>query len=135
MKRACVSPRESGCTLTPVLSTACAGTGAGGPELAGPSEDHSRDSSARASATIDTTTPPDSSTGWCVARCLRRFLRTDRLETPNQTIAAVRSEDAWFWSANDDWKSKRSFSSILFPFTLPDANRADRLSVITITVR
>lgn len=129
-----MSPRESGCTLTPVLSTACAGTGAGGPELAGPSEDHSRDSSARASATIaiDTTTPPDSSTGWSVARCLRRFLRTDRLETPNQSIAAVRYGDAWFWNANDD---KRTFSSILFPFTLSDASGADCLSVITIPVR
>ncbi len=51
---------------------------------------------------------------------------------PVGSFVAVRYEDAWFWIANDDWKSKRTFSSILFLFTLSDAGGTDRLPVITI---
>ena len=53
-------------------------------------------------------------------------------DEPDDSYVAVRYEDAWFWVANDDWKSKRTFSSILFLFTLSDAGGSDRLPVITI---
>jgi len=44
---------------------------------------------------------------------------------------AVSYEGEWFWVANDDWKSKRTFTSILFLFTLTDAS-GQGLPVLTI---
>jgi hypothetical protein len=51
---------------------------------------------------------------------------------PAGAFVAVPYEGAWFWIANDDWKSKRTFSSILFLFTLVNAGGAQALPTITI---
>jgi hypothetical protein len=51
---------------------------------------------------------------------------------PSGAFVAVPYEGEWFWIANDDWRSKRTFSSILFLFTLADTGGADRLPTITI---
>lgn len=32
----------------------------------------------------------------------------------------VSYEDEWFWISHDDWRSERTFSSILFLFTQTD---------------
>lgn len=45
-------------------------------------------------------------------------------ERPDDPFVAVSYEGAWFWVANDDWRSKRTFSSILFLFTLADTGGA-----------
>jgi hypothetical protein len=51
---------------------------------------------------------------------------------PSGAFAAVPYEGEWFWIANDDWKSKRTFSSILFLFTLADSGGEQKLPTITI---
>ena len=53
-------------------------------------------------------------------------------DKPADAFVEVRYEGEWFWIANDDWESKRTFSSILFLFTLADAGEAQRLPTITI---
>lgn len=50
---------------------------------------------------------------------------------PEHAFVTVFYEKKWFWVANDDWRSKRTFSSILFLFTLADEN-AKALPVLTI---
>lgn len=42
-------------------------------------------------------------------------------DKPKDNYISISYEDEWFWIANDDWKSKRIFRSILFLFTLTDA--------------
>lgn len=51
---------------------------------------------------------------------------------PSGTYAGVAYEGEWFWIANDDWKSKRTFSSLLFLFTLADTGGEQKLPTITI---
>jgi hypothetical protein len=51
---------------------------------------------------------------------------------PTGAFVAVIYEGEWFWIANDDWKSKRTFSSMLFLFTLVDTGGSDKLPTITI---
>ena len=51
---------------------------------------------------------------------------------PADVFVAVPYEGEWFWVANDDWRSKRTFSSILFLFTLADAGSPENLPTITI---
>jgi hypothetical protein len=51
---------------------------------------------------------------------------------PSDAFAAVSYEGEWFWIANDDWRSKRTFSSILFLFTLADSGGEQKLPTITI---
>ncbi len=53
-------------------------------------------------------------------------------EKPADAFAVVKYEDAWFWIANDDWRSKRSFGTIMFLFTLAGGSDQDRAPVITI---
>ena len=53
-------------------------------------------------------------------------------ERPADAFVTVPYEGQWFWIANDDWTSKRTFSSILFLFTLADAGGAQTLPTITI---
>ena len=45
---------------------------------------------------------------------------------------AVPYEGEWFWVANDDWQSKRTFTSILFLFTLADTGGTQQMPVLTI---
>jgi hypothetical protein len=51
---------------------------------------------------------------------------------PDDAFVSVRYEGQWFWIANDDWQSKRTFSSILFLFTLADAGGEESMPVLTI---
>lgn len=51
---------------------------------------------------------------------------------PSDCYVAVPYEDEWFWIANDDWRSKRTFTSILFLFTLADSGGPENLPTITI---
>lgn len=51
---------------------------------------------------------------------------------PVGAFVTVPYEGEWFWIANDDWKSKRTFSSILFLFTLADTGGTQQLPTITI---
>lgn len=51
---------------------------------------------------------------------------------PEDSFVSVKYEGEWFWIANDDWKSKRTFSSILFLFTLADSGGEQKLPTITI---
>ena len=51
---------------------------------------------------------------------------------PTGAFVAVPYEGEWFWIANDDWKSKRTFSSMLFLFTLVDSGGEQKLPTITI---
>ena len=51
---------------------------------------------------------------------------------PADAFVAVPYECAWFWVANDDWRTKRTFTSILFLFSLADTGSAEKLPTITI---
>jgi hypothetical protein len=53
-------------------------------------------------------------------------------KAPAGVFAAVPYEGEWFWIASDDWKSKRTFSSILFLFTLADSGSDQKMPTITI---
>ena len=51
---------------------------------------------------------------------------------PVGAFVAVPYEGEWFWISNDDWRSKRTFSSMLFLFTLVDSGGEQKLPTITI---
>lgn len=53
-------------------------------------------------------------------------------DKPKDSFVAVPYEGQWFWIANNDWSSKRTFASILFLFTLADTGGTDNLPTITI---
>ena len=53
-------------------------------------------------------------------------------EEPGDAFVSVPYEGQWFWIANDDWQSKRTFSSILFIFTLADSEGEERMPLLTI---
>ena len=53
-------------------------------------------------------------------------------DEPKNSYVAVSFEDEWFWIADSDWHSKRTFSSILFLFTLADTHGTESLPTITI---
>jgi hypothetical protein len=54
---------------------------------------------------------------------------------PDAAYAAVPYEGQWFWITNDDWKSKRTFSSILFLFTLAETGASQNVPTLTIPAR
>jgi hypothetical protein len=54
---------------------------------------------------------------------------------PAEAYVAVPYDGQWFWIANDDWKSKRTFTSILFLFTLADTGAAQSVPTLTIPAR
>lgn len=51
---------------------------------------------------------------------------------PAGAFVAVPYEGEWFWIAEDDWKSRRTFTSMLFLFTLSDTAASGSLPTITI---
>lgn len=53
-------------------------------------------------------------------------------ERPAECFAAVQYEKAWFWIADDDWKSKRTFAAIMFLFTQLGGGGGEQLPVLTI---
>ena len=54
---------------------------------------------------------------------------------PKEAYATVPYEGQWFWVANDDWKSKRTFTSILFLFTLAESGSSPNAPTLTIPTR
>lgn len=54
------------------------------------------------------------------------------IEKPNEAFVAVPYADRWFWIANNDLRSKRTFTAVLFMFTVADAGGAESLPTITI---
>lgn len=53
-------------------------------------------------------------------------------DEPKESYVSVEFKNKWFWIADDDWNSKRTFSSILFLFTLADSNGGQNVPTITI---
>ena len=51
---------------------------------------------------------------------------------PDDAFVAVNYRDAWFWIADTDLKSKRSFSFMLMLFTLADTGQKESMPLITI---
>ena len=54
---------------------------------------------------------------------------------PGDAFVSVQYRNHWFWIEDQDWRSKRTFSTVLFMFTLADTETGARLPVITIPVR
>ena len=54
---------------------------------------------------------------------------------PGDAFVSVQYRNLWFWIEDWDWRSKRTFSTVLFMFTLADTDVGARLPVITIPVR
>jgi hypothetical protein len=53
-------------------------------------------------------------------------------DKPADAFIAIRYEDAWFWIANDDWRSKRTFVVIMFLFSLSETGESGQKPIITI---
>jgi hypothetical protein len=53
-------------------------------------------------------------------------------EKPDDSFAAVPYEGAWFWIAADDWRSKRTFVTIMFLFTMIGTTDQEKTPVLTI---
>lgn len=53
-------------------------------------------------------------------------------EKPSNAFASVRYRDTWFWIDDDDLLAKRTFSFIMFLFTLVDTGSSEKAPVLTI---
>jgi len=53
-------------------------------------------------------------------------------EKPADAFAAVRYRDYWFWIADDDFKTKRALTAVMFFFTLAETGASEKLPLITI---
>jgi len=53
-------------------------------------------------------------------------------EKPADAFAAVRYRDHWFWIADDDLKTKRALTAVMFFFTLAETGASEKLPLITI---
>jgi len=54
---------------------------------------------------------------------------------PDDAFVSVQYRNQWFWIDDRDWRSKRTFSTVLFMFTLADTDVQGRVPVMTIPVR
>lgn len=54
---------------------------------------------------------------------------------PSDPFVAVQYQGEWFWIANDDWKSKRTFTAILFLFTLSDTGTSQEIPTLFFPAR
>lgn len=54
---------------------------------------------------------------------------------PSDAFVAVPYQGEWFWIANDDWKSKRTFTAILFLFTLSDTGTSQEIPTLIFPAR
>jgi hypothetical protein len=54
---------------------------------------------------------------------------------PAGAYVTVLYEGEWFWIANDDWTSKRTFSSIVFLSTLSGTGAPQNVPTLTIPTR
>ncbi len=61
-----------------------------------------------------------------------RLVVQSGLEEPGNAFVKVEYEGEWFWIAEDDFISKRTFSSILFLFTLADQGGLEQMPTLTI---
>jgi hypothetical protein len=53
-------------------------------------------------------------------------------EKPADAFAAVRYRDHWFWVADNDWRTKRALTAVMFFFTLAETGGDERLPLVTI---
>jgi hypothetical protein len=53
-------------------------------------------------------------------------------EKPANAFAAVRYRGHWFWIDDEDWRTKRALTAVMFFFTLAETGSAERLPLITI---
>lgn len=51
---------------------------------------------------------------------------------PAEAFVAVRYRDHWFWINDNDWKTKRALTAVMFFFTLTDTAANENLPLITI---
>jgi len=51
---------------------------------------------------------------------------------PLDTYASVFYRGHWFWIENNDWRTKRALTAVMFFFTLADTGTPDKLPLITI---
>jgi hypothetical protein len=61
-----------------------------------------------------------------------RLLIRSGNERPMSAYVAIRYRDHWFWIENDDWKTKRAMTAIMFMFTLAEGSSSERLPLVTI---
>lgn len=54
---------------------------------------------------------------------------------PTGAYIAVPYEGQWFWIASDDWRSKRTLTSILFLFSIADTGGSQNVPTLTIPTR
>ncbi len=53
-------------------------------------------------------------------------------DRPVDAFTTVEYQGAWFWIADDDWRSKRTFAAIMFLFTMLGSGQTENLPVLTI---
>lgn len=53
-------------------------------------------------------------------------------ERPPASFASVQYRGHWFWVDDDDWKTKRALTAVMFFFTLTDVGAAEKLPLVTI---
>jgi hypothetical protein len=51
---------------------------------------------------------------------------------PSAAFAAVHYRDYWFWIDDNDWRTKRALTAVMFFFTLADTGAPEKLPLITI---
>jgi len=74
-------------------------------------------------------TPPAPAEEKSAGQLLRVRSGPDR---PVDAFAAVPYEGSWFWISDDDWVSKRTFTSMMFLFTMLETGQTEQLPVLTI---
>jgi hypothetical protein len=53
-------------------------------------------------------------------------------DRPTNSFAAVHYRDYWFWVDDNDWKTKRALTAVMFFFTLAETGSNEKLPLITI---
>jgi hypothetical protein len=53
-------------------------------------------------------------------------------ERPADAFAAVHYRGHWFWIDNNDWRTKRALTAVIFFFTLAESGSSEKLPLITI---
>jgi len=53
-------------------------------------------------------------------------------ETPAAAFAAVHYRDYWYWVADNDLRTKRALTAVMFLFTLADTGGTENLPLVTI---
>jgi hypothetical protein len=53
-------------------------------------------------------------------------------DKPADAFVAVQYRGHWFWINENDWKTKRALTAVMFFFTLAETGNSDKLPLITI---